>query len=373
MSTRGCCRPRRRRRSTPRSFMRVVSATVQPWFTSPSRWSSRHAHVGEEHLVERRAAGHLAQRTHLDTRRVHVDDEAGEALVLRHVGVGAADDLADVAVLRAGRPDLLAVDDPLVAVALGPRLQTREVAARARLAEQLAGHDVAPPQRLQVSVLRVVGAVGQDRRRHHAEPDAEEALVRDVVLAFQRLPRAFIGLGELAAAVRGGPADPAEAGVELLLSATPVPSASSSRSLLRAFSSKSVTLSEPSPQTNFFSSALSDAFVVEERRGLGLELLERDVGHALVPPVRAMLTRGSTYRVRMTRGQANVIRAFCIWTVYVWVHPDLEHLGRRLPRRSVQGRPHRDLRDLGRVRDRRVGGRLSSPPQAPGRRRLRRS
>ena len=32
-----------------------------------------------------------------------------------------------------------------------------------------------------------------------------------------------------------------------------------------------------------------------------------------------MLTRGSTYRVAVTRGQANIIRAFSIWTVYVWV------------------------------------------------------
>ena len=40
------------------------------------------AHVGEEHLVERRAAGHLAQRAHLDAGCLHVDDEAGEALVL---------------------------------------------------------------------------------------------------------------------------------------------------------------------------------------------------------------------------------------------------------------------------------------------------
>ena len=32
-----------------------------------------------------------------------------------------------------------------------------------------------------------------------------------------------------------------------------------------------------------------------------------------------MLTRGSTYRVAVSRGQAIVIRAFCLWTVYVWV------------------------------------------------------
>ena len=60
-------------------------------------------HLVEEHLVEAGAAGHLAQRPHLDAGRLHVDDEPGEALVLGQVGVGAGDDLADVAVLGARR------------------------------------------------------------------------------------------------------------------------------------------------------------------------------------------------------------------------------------------------------------------------------
>ena len=91
-----------------------------------------HADVVEEHLVEARPAGHLAQRPHLDARCVHVDDEAGEALVLRLVGVGAADDLADVAVVGAGGPHLLAGDDPLVAVALGPASAGRRGRSRRR-------------------------------------------------------------------------------------------------------------------------------------------------------------------------------------------------------------------------------------------------
>jgi hypothetical protein len=61
--------------------------------------------------LKRRAGGIAA--ADLDAGRLHVDDEAGEALVLGEVGVGAADDLADVAVLGAGGPDLLAGDDPL--------------------------------------------------------------------------------------------------------------------------------------------------------------------------------------------------------------------------------------------------------------------
>ena len=126
-----------------RSFISVVSATAQPPLTSPRRWSSGTRTSLKKTSLNDGAAGHLAQRPHLDAGRLHVDDEAGEAAVLRLVGIGAADDLADVAVLRAGRPHLLTGDHPLVAVALGPGLETGEVGARARLAEQLAADDVA--------------------------------------------------------------------------------------------------------------------------------------------------------------------------------------------------------------------------------------
>ena len=127
-----------------------------------------HPDVGEEDLVEAGPAGHLAQRADLDARRPHVDDEAGEALVLGQVGVGAGDDLADVAVLGTRRPHLLPVEDPLLAVALGAGLQAGEVAPGARLGEQLAADDVAAVHRLEVGVLGDVGAVGEDRRGDHA-------------------------------------------------------------------------------------------------------------------------------------------------------------------------------------------------------------
>ena len=100
------------------------------------------ADLVEEHLVEAGPARHLTQRPDLHARRPHVDDEPGEALVLGLVGVGAADDLADVGVLRAGRPHLLAGDAPLVAVALGAGLEAGQVRARTRLGEQLAADDV---------------------------------------------------------------------------------------------------------------------------------------------------------------------------------------------------------------------------------------
>ena len=56
--------------------------------------------------------------------------------------------------------------------------------------------------------------MGEDRRRHHAEADAEERLVRHVVARLERLVLPLVGAGQLPAAVGARAADPAEAGVE---------------------------------------------------------------------------------------------------------------------------------------------------------------
>ena len=48
-----------------------------------------HEHVVEEHLVEQRVAGGLAQRTDVDAGRVQVDHQHRDAVVLRLVGIGA--------------------------------------------------------------------------------------------------------------------------------------------------------------------------------------------------------------------------------------------------------------------------------------------
>ena len=52
-------------------------------------------------------------------------EERGEPLVLRHVGVGAGDGQAPVGEAGTGRPHLLTVQDPLVAVPHGPGRQRR--------------------------------------------------------------------------------------------------------------------------------------------------------------------------------------------------------------------------------------------------------
>ena len=57
--------------------------------------------------------------------------------MLGHVPVGAGKQHAVVRVMRAGGPDLLPVDDPLVAPELGPGGAARQVGAAAGLAEEL--------------------------------------------------------------------------------------------------------------------------------------------------------------------------------------------------------------------------------------------
>ena len=100
-----------------RSFMSVVSETRQPSPGVAEALGVRDAGVGEVDLVELGLAGHLAQRPSLDARCVHVDDEGREARVLGHVGIGPHDEQAPARHVGERRPDLLAVDDPLVAVA----------------------------------------------------------------------------------------------------------------------------------------------------------------------------------------------------------------------------------------------------------------
>ena len=70
----------------------------------------RDAQVGEVDLVELGVAGELPQRTHLDARRLHVDEEVGQALVLRRLGIGAGEQQAPLGDVGLRGPDLLTVD-----------------------------------------------------------------------------------------------------------------------------------------------------------------------------------------------------------------------------------------------------------------------
>ena len=81
---------------------------------------------------------------HLDTGLLHRDEQVRDAGVLGRVGVGAGQQEDVVGVLGLGGPHLLAVDDPLVAVELGPGLQAGQVRSGVGLAEALAPRRSSP-------------------------------------------------------------------------------------------------------------------------------------------------------------------------------------------------------------------------------------
>ncbi len=87
---------------------------------------------------------------------------------LSALGVGAHQAEDPVGVVRERGPDLLAVDDVVVALAHGARLQRREVGAGAGLRIALAPEVLAVVDARQEALLLRVGAEAQQHRRAHA-------------------------------------------------------------------------------------------------------------------------------------------------------------------------------------------------------------
>src|SRR5262249_30565205 len=85
----------------------------------------------------------------------------------------AGDQEPIVGIVRARGPDLLAVDDPVVALLLGAGTQARNVGAAGRLGEELAP-DLLPRGELrQIAALVVLAAIGHHGRAEHALADLE--------------------------------------------------------------------------------------------------------------------------------------------------------------------------------------------------------
>ena len=128
----------------------------------------RAAGVGEEHLGELGRAVDLLDGPDLDAGLLHRAQQVGDALVLGGVGVGAAEDEDVVGDEPLGGPDLLAVDDPLVAVEHGLGAERGEVGAGVGLGEALAPGDLAREDLGQEELLLLLGAPLQDGRARRA-------------------------------------------------------------------------------------------------------------------------------------------------------------------------------------------------------------
>ncbi len=221
---------------------------------------ARHPDVVEENFVKAAIAGHLHQRTHGDSGRVHVDHDVRNAAMLGRLGVGAHQAEHHVCVLRARGPDFLAVDDELVADDFRARFQRSEIGARAGLRISLAPDFFGGENFRQVALFLFLVAPRNKRRPEHAEPRPADVvrrlgahhLVVDDRLAhgIHRLPAVFLrpcerdvtGLVQ-AALPRLGPREPGLIFATLAMSERPLVgmfSSSQLRTLSRNASSSGV-------------------------------------------------------------------------------------------------------------------------------------
>ena len=99
---------------------------------------ARHAHVVEEHLAELLVAGEVADRAQRDARRLQVHQQEADALLLLRRLVGAHQQVDVRRVVGERGPDLLAVDDEVIAVEHRGGLQAREIGAGVGLGVALA-------------------------------------------------------------------------------------------------------------------------------------------------------------------------------------------------------------------------------------------
>ena len=142
----------------------------------------RHAHIVEEGFAERRAAGDQQNWLGRNALRGHVEQDEADAVMLLGGRISPHQTEYPVGVVRIRGPDLLAVDDEIVAVAFGAGLQRGEVRSGIRLGIALAPADQAGRDLRQMFFLLNFRAVFQQRGPQHG--NAERG---------QRLPRADAG------------------------------------------------------------------------------------------------------------------------------------------------------------------------------------
>ncbi len=140
---------------------------------------------------------------------MHVDQQEGNALLLLAFARSAHQAETHVRPLTVGVPRLLAVDDVVVAVALGARLERSQVGTRARFGIALAPPVLARKNARQVMLLVPVAAKGDDHRPDHVQAERREprcARGRALVLENVALDRRPAGAAVLDRPAGGNPA-----------------------------------------------------------------------------------------------------------------------------------------------------------------------
>ena len=104
--------------------------------------------------------------------------------MLRHVRIGAHDDDAEVGKMCAGGPDFLAIDNPVIAISLGPCAQRGEIGATGRFAEQLAPNFFTTQCRFDVAVKLFRFGIGHHGRDAHAEANFKQTAWHGEIFLF---------------------------------------------------------------------------------------------------------------------------------------------------------------------------------------------
>ena len=175
------------------SLPSVARATVQPPSTGPTTSSSGTNTSLKKTSLNSESPVVIFSGTHLDALGVHVDDHHGDAVVLGHVGVGAHGGEAHAGDVGAGRPHLLAVDQPAAVDPGGLGLDARRVGAGVGLAEELAPDDVLGERGMHPAVDLVLGGVLDEREDDPARDPVggtRDARLAELLLDHELLDRA---------------------------------------------------------------------------------------------------------------------------------------------------------------------------------------
>ena len=151
---------------TPRSWVSVEFAMRQPSCSGPMMRSSgtntsvKNTSLNSDSSVIWRSGRTSTPGARMSTTRYEMP------LLLRRVGIGAGEAHAPVGELRVARPHLLPVEQPAAVDAASARVVSAgEVAARARLAEELAPELLGASRMLRQPARLLLGrAVGEQRR-----------------------------------------------------------------------------------------------------------------------------------------------------------------------------------------------------------------
>src|SRR5689334_21031968 len=141
----------------------------------------RHLHVGEKGLAERRVAADQLDGAYLHARRFHVDQEERDAFMLLGV-VGAHEAETPIGILRAAGPDLLAIDEIVIALVDALCAQRCKIGSRAGLGIALAPPNFTLHDSRNVLFLLLLTAIfEQGRAEHHHAHTADRIESADAV------------------------------------------------------------------------------------------------------------------------------------------------------------------------------------------------